>query len=107
MQVEAELNRIDGRMTALREAAEPVHQQLGAGKVKRQELEGAMRENLMPLKRDLDRVRLDRQAMQKELQRLSEDSRSSQRNSNSDSFRNWRTVSERDLLRELRLWWDR
>ena len=107
MQVEAELNRIDERMTAVRKAAEPVHQQLGAGKVKRQELEGAMRENLMPLKRDLDRVRLDRQAMQKELQRLSEDSRSSQRNSNSDSFRNWRTVSERDLLRELRLWWDR
>jgi hypothetical protein len=105
LQVEAELNRIDERMTALRQSAEPVFQQVAAGKVKRQEVEGELRGNVTPLKRDLDRVRLDRQAMQRELKSLAEESRSKQPTTPSDSFRNWRTVSEQDLLRELQLWW--
>lgn len=105
MRREAELNRIDGELAELRQAAEPVRQQLGAGKVQRQELEGELRGAITPLKRDLDRVRLERQGLQKELQQLSANSRALQESAATDRFHDWRTVSEQDLLRDLQRHW--
>ena len=105
MQIQRELNRIDDQLGSLQQAAEPLRQQLGAGRVLRQELEGELRGTLTPLKRDLDRVRLGRQTLQKELQQLAASSRAAQESSAVDRFREWRTVSEQDLLRDLQRHW--
>lgn len=106
MQIQRELNRIDDQLGSLQQKVEPLREQLGAGRVLRQELEGELRGALAPLKRDLDRVRLGRQALQKELEQLAASSRAAQESSAVDRFSDWRTVSELDLLRDLQRHWE-
>ncbi|MFN6104988.1 MAG: hypothetical protein ACK5EA_11145, partial [Planctomycetaceae bacterium] len=105
MQIQRELNRIDDQLGSLQQTVEPLREQLGAGRVLRQELEGELRGTLTPLKRDLDRVRLGRQALQKELQQLAASLRAAEESSTVSRFSDWRTVSEQDLLRDLQRHW--
>ncbi|MFN7804396.1 MAG: hypothetical protein ACK5TO_10300, partial [Planctomycetaceae bacterium] len=106
MQIQRELNRIDDQLGSLQQTVEPLREQLGAGRVLRQELEGELRGTLTPLKRDLDRVRLERQSLQKELQQLAASLRAAEESSAVDRFGDWRTVSEQDLLRDLQRNWE-
>jgi chromosome segregation ATPase len=84
-----------------------LQRQMNAGKAQRKALESQHAAQIHPVKHELNRVRLDRQANEKESERIEELLElPAGTPPSADSFRRWRTVTEVDLLRDLRAHWN-
>jgi len=84
-----------------------LQKQLAAGKAERKELETRHAAQIHPVKHELNRTRLARQANEKESERIAELLEAPRGTPPPPaSFRQWRTVTEADLLRDLRAHWN-
>jgi len=84
-----------------------LQRQMAAGKAQRKELEAKHAEQIHPVKHELNRVRLARQANEKESERVAELLQAAPGTSPPpENFRQWRLISEADLLRDLRAHWN-
>ncbi len=94
----------------LRKALDQVRglqRQMEAGKAQRKELEARHAEQIDPVKHELNRVRLARQAKEKESERIAQLLQAAPGTSPPpETFRQWRTIDEGDLLRDLRAHWN-
>jgi hypothetical protein len=84
-----------------------LQRQMNAGKDERKRLESQHAAQIHPVKHELNRVRLARQANEKDVERIAELLEAPAGTTlSADSFRRWRTVTEVDLLRDLRTHWN-
>jgi hypothetical protein len=84
-----------------------LQRQMAAGKAQRKELEAKHADQIHPVKHELNRVRLARQANEKESERVAEQLQAAPGTAPPpENFRPWRLISEADLLRDLRAHWN-
>jgi hypothetical protein len=84
-----------------------LQKQLTAGKAERKSLEARQAAQIHPVKHELNRIRLARQANEKEAERIAELLEAPRGTPPPPaSFRQWRTVTEADLLQDLRAHWN-